>query len=200
MSHKRKQLIRIVGLICLFLGVIGFYFSDKQLAILSIVSGTGLLILSSVSIKKNEVVTVNDFINLFTHFRVSLDSEANVFQALTSCLNVAGGKIYEELEKLITVQREDHSVMPFINFAKFFNNHLVTHIMINIYMLINNGLEPKRLWQFNYIFENLIKENNDHQLLMHENSYERFNTTLFLGTGVLLFTLMSSILTMIGNI
>lgn len=65
--------------------------------------------------------------------------------------------------------------------------------------LLITVLIPKRLWQFNYLFETLVKEHNDEEIALHESSYERFNISLFIGTGIMIMTLMISIMGMIGE-
>lgn len=191
----------------------------KALAVLFIISGLALIYwlrnyliygplivigiaLYYFSTKKDETkdnLNIANFINVFTHFRVALDSDANVFNALSASLDLTSGRMHEELERLISAINKDHSVTPFINFAKKYNHRFVTHIMINIYMLINHGLDPKRLWQFNYLFETLLKEYNDAEISQHQNSYDRFDLSLFLGSGIMMFTIMGSILSLLGG-
>ena len=191
----------------------------KALAVLFIISGLALIYwlrnyliygplivigiaLYYFSTKKDETkdnLNIANFINVFTHFRVALDSDANVFNALSASLDLTSGRMHEELERLISAINKDHSVTPFINFAKKYNHRFVTHIMINIYMLINHGLDPKRLWQFNYLFESLLKEYNDAEISQHQNSYDRFDLSLFLGSGIMMFTIMGSILSLLGG-
>lgn len=191
----------------------------KALAVLFIISGLALIYwlrnyliygplivigiaLYYFSTKKDETkdnLNIANFINVFTHFRVALDSDANVFNALSASLYLTSGRMHEELERLISAINKDHSVTPFINFAKKYNHRFVTHIMINIYMLINHGLDPKRLWQFNYLFETLLKEYNDAEISQHQNSYDRFDLSLFLGSGIMMFTIMGSILSVLGG-
>ncbi len=191
----------------------------KALAVLFIISGLALIYwlrnyliygplivigiaLYYFSTKKDEIkdnLNIANFINVFTHFRVALDSDANVFNALSASLELTSGRMHEELERLISAINKDHSVTPFITFAKKYNHRFVTHIMINIYMLINHGLDPKRLWQFNYLFETLLKEYNDAEISKHQNSYDRFDLSLFLGSGIMMFTIMGSILSLLGG-
>jgi hypothetical protein len=44
-----------------------------------------------------------------------------------------------------------------------------------------------------------VKEHNDEEIALHESSYERFNISLFIGTGIMIMTLMISIMGMIGE-
>ena len=107
---------------------------------------------------------------------------------------------YIKLEELIKTINTDHSVKPFITFADPFKNRFITHIMINVYMLINHGLDIKRLWQFNFIFETLTKEYSTSVIDLHRSSLERFDILLYLGTGIMMFTLMTSVLALIGTV
>lgn len=166
-----------------------------------LVLGGGLLFLLSFYKKRiPNNITVTNFINVFTHFRVTLDSDSNVFQALNAMLEITTGALYENIETLINSLESDHTIAPFMAFARPFKHRFVTHIMINIYMLINHGLDPKRLWQFNYMFETLVKEYNESRLAAHQNSYERFDIMLFVGNALMIFTLMASVMGMIGGI
>lgn len=186
----------------LILGALFAYFLFKELyvALGLVVGGVILIIFSFFKRKEKSNLTINTFINVFTHFRVALDSDANVYQALTATLAITKGEMYLKLEGLIQTINSDHTVKPFISFATPFKNRFITHIMINVYMLINHGLEIKRLWQFNYIFETLTKEFSASVIEVHRGSLERFDMLLYLGTGIMMFTLMTSVLALIGTV
>lgn len=194
-----KKIMRFIAFLLMLFGITLIYWIKDYMVMISLIStGVFLFAISFIPKKDSSNLNLASFINVFTHFRVALDSEANVYQALSAALTVTNGKLYETLEELINAIEVDHSVTPFISFAKPFNHRFVTHIMINIYMLINHGLEQKRMWQFNFMFETLVKEFNDEQLALHESSYERFLLSLFLGNAIMIFTLMSAAMAMIG--
>lgn len=200
MSLKLNKGLRIIGYL-FFVGSIYFTYFLKDYFIgvaLGITGGILTLLLPSTK-KKRSNLTVHEFINIFTHFRVTLQSHANVYQSLLAALHGSSGQMYEALEVLTSAISKDHTVTPFITFAKGFKHRFITHIMINIYMLVNHGTDPQHLWQFNYLFESLVKEHNEEQIALHESSYERFNVSLFLGTGAMMFTLMGSVMTMLGG-
>lgn len=160
-----------------------------------------LLFLFFIKTKANNVAfTLNDFIMTFTHFRVALDSDANVFYALSASLDAAHEPVKTAVKELHEQMMVDHTVAPYLTFAIKFDNAIVTHIMINIYLLINHGVDQKRLWQFNYIFEALIKMNHDETIANHSASYERFDLFLYLGTGLVLITILLNVMTLIGGI
>ncbi|MDY0214873.1 MAG: hypothetical protein RBS24_05085 [Bacilli bacterium] len=196
-----NKVLKPIGLLSVLGGITTLYFIDNLIISgILILIGIALFIIGNLKKKPKDNLDIASFINMFTHFRTMLDSDANVVSALTSSLEFTSGVMYEALHKLVVNINDDHSVTPFILFAKRFNHRFVLHIMINVYMLINHGLEAKRLWQFNYLFESLIKEFNDEQIALHESSYERFNVSLFLGTGIMMFTIMGTILSMFGGL
>lgn len=187
--------------IALFLITIPFYFLHVKRIIILASGIAGLLFYLGVGFKptKKRPLTLSEFIEVFTHFRIALDSEDNVYHALEACAKLSKGMLNEHLINLIETIEHNHTVMPFVEFAKKFNNPFVMHIMIHIYLLVDHGMESSRLWQFNYVFEELIKTNNEQQLRVHTDSYERFNMLLFLGSGVVIITIMINILGMIGG-
>lgn len=196
-----KRIARVLGFLLSGSGLLYLYWAEDYLYPLMLLGGGAVLLgYSFFKVKEKANLNMTSFINVFTHFRVALDSETNVFQALSAALTVTSGKLYELLEELVNSLSHDHSVTPFISFAKPFKNRFITHIMINVYMLINHGIDHKRLWQFNYMFETLVAEYHEEQLALHESSYERYNTALFIGSGILIFTLMSSIFSLLGGI
>ncbi|OQC11509.1 MAG: hypothetical protein BWX74_00086 [Tenericutes bacterium ADurb.Bin087] len=194
-----KWLERSAGLLLVAIGAIIFLWKKNMMFAL-IFAGVGvvILVLTFISKKEKSNITLANFINVFTHFRVALDNNLNVYRALNITMTTTSGAMATLLESLINALENDHSVTPFINFALPFKHPLVSQIMINVYMLVNHGIDPKRLWQFNYLFETLVKEHNDAEIALHESSYERFNISLFVGTGVMIMTLMISIMGMIG--
>lgn len=166
---------------------------------LMIISGIIMIFISSLIPNQKKPLTLNEFIEVFTHFRIALDSADNVYHALEACMKTARDSISDQLIKLLDAIEHNHTVMPFLEFAKPFNNPFITHVMIHIYLLIDHGMEHGRLWQFNYVFEELIKSNHQQLLKIHQDSYERFNMLLFLGAGVVMITLMINILGVIGG-
>ncbi len=198
---RRKLFMRGAAVILIIGGALLVYFMrDYFVAGALLIGGVILFIMSFSKRKEQANITTTNFISVFTHFRVGLDSDANVYQALTATLNVTSGALYALLEQLINSLETDHTVTPFITFAKAFKHRFITHIMINVYMLINHGTDAERLWQFNYMFETLVKEFNEEIIVSHESSYERFNLALFLGTGIMIFTLMGSVMSLIGGL
>lgn len=195
-----KWLKRSAGFLLLIVGAI-IYFWKNNLMYALIFTGLGasVLVITFIPKKEKTNITLSEFINVFTHFRVTLDNNLNVYRALNVTLARASGAMAKLIESLINAIEKDHSVTPFINFARPFKHPLVSQIMINVYMLINHGTDQKRLWQFNYLFETLVKEHNDEEIALHESSYERFNISLFIGTGIMILTLMISIMGMIGE-
>ncbi len=196
-----KKIFFISGTV-LFLAALFTYFIFKQIyvALALVIGGIIFVVLTFLKPKVKSNLTINTFIDVFTHFRVALDSDANVYQALTATLAITKGEMYIKLDELIKLINTDHTVQPFITFASAFKNRFITHIMINVYMLINHGLNVKRLWQFNYIFETLTKEYGAEVIENHRSSLERFEILLYLGTGIMMFTLMTSVLSLIGTV
>lgn len=197
----KERLLRGLSIMLLGSATILVYFYPRLIIIGPLtLAGGALFLLSFYKKRPANNITVTNFINVFTHFRVTLDSDTNVFQALNAMLEITTGALYEHIETLVASLETDHTITPFIAFAQPFKHRFVTHIMINIYMLINHGLDPKRLWQFNYMFETLVKEYNESRLAAHQNSYERFDIMLFVGNALMIFTLMSSVMGMIGGL
>lgn len=200
MSLRLSKTLKISGYLCVIgSGILGYFTTDYLIAIFMSITGFLLIFLIPNRKRQRSNLTVHHFINVFTHFRVALESQANIYQSLVAALHGSDGHLYEELEKMVNAIGQNHTVTPYISFAKGFKHRFITHIMINIYMLVNHGTDSKHLWQFNYLFETLVKEHYEEQIALHESSYERFNMSLFLGTAVMMFTLMGSVMTMLGG-
>lgn len=196
----KRRILRLLSAVFIISAVLLLYFWRNLFVVIpSAILGLLLFAISFYKKRPPHNITLTNFINVFTHFRVTLDSNANVFQALNATLEVTTGVLFTHIEALIASLETNHTVVPFITFAKPFNHRFVTHIMINVYMLINHGIDAKRLWQFNYMFETLVREHNETMISAHQNSYERFDIMLFLGNAVMIFTLMASVMAMIGG-
>ncbi len=196
-----KKIIKYSGFSALLATAVVLFFLRFSLIIVVSLVVLSLFLLFFIKTKtKTTVFTLNDFIMTFTHFRVALDSDANVFYALSASLEAAREPVKTAVKLLHEQMMIDHSVTPYLTFAKSFDNTIVTHIMINIYLLINHGVDQKRLWQFNYIFESLIKMNHEETVANHNASYERFDLFLYIGTGLVLITILLNVMTLIGGI
>lgn len=195
-----KRYVMNISLIGLVVSVVTVIMNVPPFIVYVMVGISALFFVVSFFIKpKKEKMTLEHFIIAFTSFRVSIDTNANVFNALSEAKKRAPQPISEALEQLITALEADHSVRPFFEFANLFENKLIMHIMVNIYLLINHGIDQKRLWQFNYTFEKLMEINLQQSIAEHESSYELFNTSLYLGTGIVIITLMLNIVGLISG-
>ena len=93
---NNKKLFIFSGAFAL-LGALFAYFFFKQIyvAIGLVVGGIIIIIIPFLKRKEKSNLTINTFINVFTHFRVALDSDANVYQALSATLAITKGDIYK---------------------------------------------------------------------------------------------------------
>ena len=149
--------------------------------------------------KKVKNLSINDFVESFSYFRINLSSGTNVYKSLEMTATQSQGGIGQELYQLINEIKVQQNVTPFIEFSSRFNDPLVKHIMVNIYQMMINGGESSLLFEFNHLFDRIYETNarlNYHHL---KRSYENINQMPMLGSGVLVILIMAGVIGLLGT-
>lgn len=149
--------------------------------------------------KKVKYISINDFVESFSYFRINLSSGTNVYKSLEMTAMQSQGEIGQELYHLINEIKVRQNVTPFIDFSARFNDPLVKHIMINIYQMMINGGDSSLLFEFNHLFDRIYETNASLNYQHLKQSYENINQMPMLGSGVLVILIMAGVIGLLGT-
>lgn len=156
----RKEFIILgaVNLLCL-IGIVLSIILLKNLVISAFFLGIAIvfsiLYINRYDAKIAEIKKQNldEFVNLFSFFRVYIDNGYNVYSALKEIATFANSSLASLLYKLISEIDEDKTVQPFVNFAKNFDDIIVEEMMISVFQMIDDGEQSEYLKQFEMLFD-----------------------------------------------
>ena len=136
-----------------------------------------------------------DFVSLFTFFKIYLHNGYSVYTALKEIQSFADKQLAMFLSELIHDIDEDKSITPFIRFGRKFNDLVIEEMMISIYQMIDDGSNPSHLSQFDLIFGKISDLAYQKELNKKRNGLASMSTFPLVGSGVLIIMVTFGIIT-----
>ena len=136
-----------------------------------------------------------DFVSLFTFFKIYLHNGYSVYTALKEIQSFADKQLTMFLSELIHDIDEDKSINPFIRFGRKFNDLVIEEMMISIYQMIDDGSNPSHLSQFDLIFGKISDLAYQKELNKKRNGLASMSTFPLVGSGVLIIMVTFGIIT-----
>ena len=141
-----------------------------------------------------------DFVSLFTFFKIYLHNGYSVYTALKEIQSFADKQLAMFLSELIHDIDEDKSITPFIRFGRKFNDLVIEEMMISIYQMIDDGSNPSHLSQFDLIFGKISDLAYQKELNKKRNGLASMSTFPLVGSGVLIIMVTFGIITVMEEI
>ena len=136
-----------------------------------------------------------DFVSLFTFFKIYLHNGYSVYTALKEIQAFADKQLATYLAELIHDIDEDKSINPFIRFGRKFNDLIIEEMMISIYQMIDDGSNPSHLSQFDIIFGKISDLAYQKDIEKKRNGLASMATFPLIGSGVLIIMVTFGIIT-----
>ena len=143
---------------------------------------------------------MDEFVNLFSFFRIYIKNGFNVYSSLKEITYFASPALKEMLDKLIEDIDNDKTVQPFVRFAKNFDEIIVEEMMISIYQMIDDGEQSNYLNQFETIFDkfsDLLVEKN---LKRKDSSLNSLSSAPLIGSCFLIIMITIGIIGIMGDL
>lgn len=202
----KKEILKL-SLIVVALFVIGFILSFLMkswlyigfaLALSTIISYVYLSRYSLMIDKVNQE-NINEFVNLFSYFRIYIKNGFNVYTSLKEITNFANQNLKEMLGLLIQEIDEDKSIKPFMKFSKNFDDIIIEEMMISIYQIIDDGEKNNYLNQFELIFDKFSDLLMQRNLKKKDSSLSSLSTAPLIGSCFLIIMITVGIIGVLGD-
>ena len=148
--------------------------------------------------KQKSLQNLNDFINVFTYFKIYIKNGLNVYESLLGIRQYCSPWMYTQIDILINEIDMDKSIMPYINFAKKFHHNVIEEIMITIYQMIDDGTNYKYISSFTYIFDEFKKNIESNNIERAERSMRNKTTLCLVGSAIFTLAIMLGVIGMLG--
>lgn len=202
----KKEFSILIGVILLFSitsSVLSFFMKSWLYLsfgiAFSVIFAYAFLSRYSFMLQSQNRANLEEFVNLFSFFRIYIRNNYNVYTALKEITYFANDSLRELLNNLVKEIDEDKSVKPFVKFAKNFDEIIIEEMMISIYQIIDDGGQNNYLAQFELIFDkfsDLITEKN---LRSKESSLSTLSTAPLIGSCFLIIMITIGIIGVLGD-
>ena len=140
-----------------------------------------------------------EFVEVFSYLLIYLLNKETVYTALTKANQYTSKEMNTKISEFLIKIDEDKSIVPFLDFGKYFKNKTIEEVMIALYQMVDGGYQENYINQFIIVFENLRKISEEGSL---NNRYKKMNNlnlfTLF-GSAYLMLVMLIVIVTVIGD-
>lgn len=206
LSYKREvaRLI-IIDLVIFAIGFVSSYFQKSYLFIgicLGVIAIFTFYYLTRYSnkIEVQSKENIEEFVNLFSYFRIYIHNGYNVYSSLKEIALFATPSLKELLNILIDDVDEDKSVKPFIKFARNFNEIIIEEMMISIYQMIDDGEQSNYLVQFESIFDKFSELQSEKNLRSKDSSLGMISSAPLIGSCFLIVMITIGIVSVLGDL
>ena len=204
-TRKEFSILGAVLLLCL-LGIIMSFILLKKLIISVFFLGFAvvfsILYLNRYDAKISEIrrQNINEFVNLFSYFKVYIHNGYNVYSALKEIASFANLQLASLLYKLISDIDENKTVQPFIDFASNFDDVIVEEMMISIFQMVDDGEQSEYLKQFDLLFDKFSELIYKKQLESKNKKLGSICSTSLIASCYLIIVLTIGIINILGDV
>lgn len=142
---------------------------------------------------------IDEFIEIFSYFRIYVSNNENVYTALKNILQFASYNTKERLQTLINEIDEDKSLAPFVKFSDYYKNKTIEEVMVSLYEMICEGNELIYLNQFIRVFEEFKTQRNNDSKTKRYKVFDYLTLFSLVGSGILMIILVFGIINLLGD-
>ncbi len=190
----------LINVVLLLASGIAFYFLKN---LIFLISGLLLILLFNVLYfsryskmeKSLAEEAKQEFVSLFTFFKIYLHNGYSVYTALKEIQAFSNKELSMYLSELIREMDQDKTINPFIRFGRKFDDLIIEEMMISIYQMIDDGSNPTHLSQFDQIFSKISDLAYEKEINKKRNALSSMSTFPLVGSGILIIMVTFGIIT-----
>lgn len=141
-----------------------------------------------------------EFVEVFSYLRIYLVNKETVYTALKKANEFTSKEMNKLINNFLIKIDEDKSILPFLEFGRYFKNKTIEEVMISLYQMIDGGYIDNYLNQFILIFENLRKRTNEENSHHRLKKLQNLNLLSLVGSGYLMMVMLIVIVSIIGEL
>ena len=85
---------------------------------------------------------------------------------------------------------QDKTIAPYINFSKNFKTPIVSNVMMNIFQMVNQGEDVKKLEQFDLLFIRFFENHQELETIKTKKSMDNLSIFPLIGAGIITIMLI----------
>ena len=205
LNPKKELLKYLIGNLALIGLILTLFFVLKSWFYLILIP-IGLIIFFFYFINRYDVFEENkrkrlevEFVEVFSYLRIYLLNKETVYSALEKANQYTSKEMNQKINEFLIKIDEDKSIIPFLEFARYFKNKTIEEVMISLYQMVVGGYADNYINQFIAVFENLRKRINEENLHNRYNKMNNLNIMTLIGSGYLMLVMLVVIVNIIGE-
>jgi hypothetical protein len=182
---------------------LSFFYLSIPISIMIIVSGVSVVYYVNQSKYQQQLKQFKEhrkqaFMNSFAMIKILLDQGMTAYQAVKVMITYVPSELSDPLSIFILEVEKDLTIQPYLMLAQYFEDSSLEQLMVSLYQLEHHG-GPYALHHFQYVFDQSdglmyqTKKQHMKDMLQGNLSY------VMMATGVISFSLLAGILSMIGG-
>ena len=204
--NQKKELLKfLIGNLVVIAISIALIFIFKSLFYIAVLV-VGVLLFSyaffyrydQFEIEKRKRLEI-EFVEVFSYLRIYLTNKETVYTALTKASEYTSKEMNSKINEFLLKIDEDKSIVPFLEFGRYFHSKTIEEVMISLYQMVDGGYAENYINQFVLVFENLRKRSNEESLHNRYKKMNNLNLITLIGSGYLMMVMLIVIVSVIGE-
>lgn len=132
----------------------------------------------------------DEFIYFIQYLEIFLSNGYNVYSSFIAIKSFMSYWMQDRIDELTLAIDQDKTVAPYINFSKNFKTPIVSNVMMNIFQMVNQGEDVKKLEQFDLLFIRFFENHQELETIKTKKSMDNLSIFPLIGAGIITIMLI----------
>lgn len=193
----KKELCLYLFTNLIFIGLaIAIYILTNNLFFLSIIVlldvFCNIALIMRYSFMKDKILKSHEdeFIYFIQYLEIFLSNGYNVYSSFIAIKSFMSYWMQDRIDELTLAIDQDKTIAPYINFSKNFKTPIVSNVMMNIFQMVNQGEDVKKLEQFDLLFIRFFENHQELETIKTKKSMDNLSIFPLIGAGIITIMLI----------
>ena len=132
----------------------------------------------------------DEFIYFIQYLEIFLSNGYNVYSSFIAIKSFMSYWMQDRIDELTLAIDQDKTIAPYINFSKNFKTPIVSNVMMNIFQMVNQGEDVKKLEQFDLLFIRFFENHQELETIKTKKSMDSLSIFPLIGAGIVTIMLI----------
>ena len=132
----------------------------------------------------------DEFIYFIQYLEIFLSNGYNVYSSFIAIKSFMSYWMQDRIDELTLAIDQDKTIAPYINFSKNFKTPIVSNVMMNIFQMVNQGEDVKKLEQFDLVFIRFFENHQELETIKTKKSMDNLSIFPLIGAGIITIMLI----------
>lgn len=132
----------------------------------------------------------DEFIYFIQYLEIFLSNGYNVYSSFIAIKSFMSYWMQDRIDELTLAIDQDKTIAPYIAFSKNFKTPIVSNVMMNIFQMVNQGEDVKKLEQFDLLFIRFFENHQELETIKTKKSMDNLSIFPLIGAGIITIMLI----------